>query len=194
MAETPIERALRIARAKGMNQTKFAREMGVLPQHVTNWKKRGMPPEHYRQAAKVVGITIDELLSEAPLEYAIQADRPPPSRVAEPAFRWATEQIPDSPGAVTHAARLAVEFLRHHAEALSASDRRMVATLLASYVGDDDAGEQQLAAISGILGNAAGKPPREYGGSPSGPSGRTFGEEGIDEESRPRKTTGRRKK
>lgn len=66
MAETPISRALRLARAKGMNQTEFAVEMGVLPQHVTNWKKRGMPPEHHRQAAKVVGITIDELLGETP--------------------------------------------------------------------------------------------------------------------------------
>jgi len=194
MAETPIERALRLARAKGMNQTKFAEKMGVLPQHVTNWKKRGMPPEHYRQAAQVVGITIDALLSDAPHEYVVQANRAPPPRVEEPALRWATEQIPDSPGAVAHAARLAVEFLRHHAEALSASDRRMVATLLASYVGNDDAGEQQLEAISGILGNAADKPRQlEYDGSPSGPSGRTFGE-GANEESRPRKSTGRRKK
>lgn len=74
MAETPISRALRLARAKGMNQTEFAVAMGVLPQHVTNWKKRGMPPEHHRQAAKVVGITVDELLDERP---SVQAGTEP---------------------------------------------------------------------------------------------------------------------
>ncbi len=124
----------------------------------------------------------------------VEQQAAPLSARAENAARWIYEDASDNaPDAVAHAARLAVEFLRHHAEALSASDRRMVATLLASYVGDDDAGEQQLEAISGILGNAAGKPPREYDGSPSGPSGRTFGE-GADEVSRPRKATGRRKK
>lgn len=64
----PIDRAL--ARAKerhGWNQVKFASELSkygrvVVPQDITNWKKRGMPPEHHETVAKMLGWSVDELL------------------------------------------------------------------------------------------------------------------------------------
>jgi transcriptional regulator with XRE-family HTH domain len=61
-ADRPIDRVLEMARAKGMNQVKFAEKMHVAPQHVTNWKSRGMPPEHLPKAADVLGCRVDDLL------------------------------------------------------------------------------------------------------------------------------------
>lgn len=58
----PIDRALRRAREKGMNQSLFAERLGVEPQHITNWKRRGMPPEWHARVAQVLGYTVDELL------------------------------------------------------------------------------------------------------------------------------------
>jgi transcriptional regulator with XRE-family HTH domain len=67
-AESTIERALRIARErKGWNQARFAAELNklglaALPQHITNWKRRGLPPEHHAAVAQALGISVDELL------------------------------------------------------------------------------------------------------------------------------------
>jgi len=58
----PIDRALARAKELGMNQVEFAAAMDTLPQHVTNWKRRGMPPEHHARAAKVLHWTIEQLL------------------------------------------------------------------------------------------------------------------------------------
>lgn len=153
---------------------------------ISEWKRTGrVAKKHIPTLAAVTGTQERWWLTDAapvpptPEWMATEQDAPAPSSSAKGAARWMEESIPDSPGAVAYAARLAVEFLRHHAEALSASDRRMVASLLASYVGDDDAGERQLEAIAGLIGSTEGKrspPPNEYDGSPSGPGGRTFGE------------------
>lgn len=75
VTETPIDRAIRWANELGMNQSQFAAAMGVTPQDVTNWKRRGMPPEHHALASVVVKHTIDELVGlsaaeNAPPEYA----------------------------------------------------------------------------------------------------------------------------
>jgi hypothetical protein len=75
---TPIDRALAWARDKGMNQSAFARKMRVSPQDVTNWKARGMPPEHHARAAEVTGHTIDELVRGLAVSGA-QAPAPPPA-------------------------------------------------------------------------------------------------------------------
>lgn len=45
-----------------------------------------------------------------------------------------------------------VAMLRRRAQSVSASDRRMVARLIASYIEDDDASESQLEAIRRLLG------------------------------------------
>lgn len=73
-SERVIDRALRLAKQRRqLNQSQFAKKMGVLPQHVTNWKRRGpdMPPEHYVNAADVIGCTVDELLGR--IQYRLNA-------------------------------------------------------------------------------------------------------------------------
>ena len=58
-----IDRALKLAKAKGMNQTAFGKAMDdATPATITNWKARDMPPERYEKAAAVLGVTVDELL------------------------------------------------------------------------------------------------------------------------------------
>ncbi|KAA0911858.1 helix-turn-helix domain-containing protein [Pusillimonas sp. ANT_WB101] len=49
-----------------MNQSAFAARLGVLPQHVTNWKSRGLPAEQYQPIAEALGRSIDELLGRTP--------------------------------------------------------------------------------------------------------------------------------
>ena len=51
---TPIQRALDRALELGMNQSQFASALGVDPQHITNWKRRGMPAERHAAVAKLL--------------------------------------------------------------------------------------------------------------------------------------------
>lgn len=81
--DTPIVRALRMAKAKGWNQSQFAAQLGVLPQDVTNWKARGMPPEWHEPVATKLGCSVDELLGRG---------RPTPP--TNPASRWPFDTIP----------------------------------------------------------------------------------------------------
>jgi len=61
-----IDRALKLAKERGMNQTAFGKAMGdVTPATITNWKARDMPPERHEKAAAVLGVTVDELLGKA---------------------------------------------------------------------------------------------------------------------------------
>lgn len=64
-----IRTALRLAMDRhSWNQSEFARELalasgkGIKPQDVTNWKKRGMPPEHLEVVSHVLNCSVDELL------------------------------------------------------------------------------------------------------------------------------------
>ncbi|PZQ77968.1 MAG: XRE family transcriptional regulator [Variovorax paradoxus] len=60
----PIDIALELARReKGWNQTQFATEIGASSADISNWKKRGMPPEWHKSAAVAIGVTVDRLLS-----------------------------------------------------------------------------------------------------------------------------------
>jgi transcriptional regulator with XRE-family HTH domain len=61
--ERPIDVVLRLADAKGWTQSRLAKEMGVLNQHITNWKARGMPADQYEKAADVLDCSVDMLLS-----------------------------------------------------------------------------------------------------------------------------------
>lgn len=60
--QTPIQRALAWARAAGMNQTQFGAALGVTPQDITNWKRRGMPPEYWVPTVRLLGHGLDELV------------------------------------------------------------------------------------------------------------------------------------
>lgn len=66
MNTTVINRALRWAKEQGMNQSALAARLGVLPQHVTNWKTRGLPAEQYQPIAEALGRSVDELLGRTP--------------------------------------------------------------------------------------------------------------------------------
>lgn len=57
-----------------MNQSALARKMNVSPQDITNWKKRGMPPEHHQAAAQAVNRSVDELLGAATPAQPAQAN------------------------------------------------------------------------------------------------------------------------
>ena len=61
----PIDNLLRFARARQLNQSRLAELMDVLPQHITNWKDRGLPPGQFVRAARAVGITVEQLLEGA---------------------------------------------------------------------------------------------------------------------------------
>lgn len=66
----PIDRALKRAEDKGYNQSAFAVLMDTDPQTITNWKRRGMPPEHHEKAAEVLDWTVDELLGRKQMSIA----------------------------------------------------------------------------------------------------------------------------
>lgn len=66
-------RALQLAKANGWNQAEFGRRLGVEKNNVTNWLARSMPAAVQIKAAKVLGVTVEELNSGKPLER--HADR-----------------------------------------------------------------------------------------------------------------------
>ena len=85
----PIDRALRMAKARGWNQSRFALELSlsskenVSPQQVHNWIKRGMPPEWHEPVSNLLECSVDELLGRK---------RPPPPPGS--AARWPFPNIP----------------------------------------------------------------------------------------------------
>jgi phage repressor protein C with HTH and peptisase S24 domain len=64
--ERPIDRLLRLAKEHGLNQTQLSAELGTTSAAISNWKARGMPAEWHEKAAKILGITVDELLNGGP--------------------------------------------------------------------------------------------------------------------------------
>lgn len=65
MKKRPIDIALEKTQDKGWNQTELANRLGVLPQHVSNWIKRGLPTDKYAAVADVLGCSVDELLGRS---------------------------------------------------------------------------------------------------------------------------------
>lgn len=74
MEERPIDRVLRLAAAKGLNQTELATEMGTTSAALSNWKTRGMPADKYQAAADALGVTVDKILGRC-------VERPEPVEV-----------------------------------------------------------------------------------------------------------------
>jgi transcriptional regulator with XRE-family HTH domain len=54
--------------AKKFTKAEVARRMNVLPQHVTNWLRRGVPPKVLPQIAELCEISTDDYLVEAGLK------------------------------------------------------------------------------------------------------------------------------
>lgn len=83
MVDAVTERALRLAKDKGWNQSEFAEAIGADKQHITNWKKRGFPPARYARTAEVLGVSVEELITgKKPATQVTSA-----SRIAEPTTR-----------------------------------------------------------------------------------------------------------
>jgi phage repressor protein C with HTH and peptisase S24 domain len=62
MGERVIDRALRMAAERGWDQSEFARQIGEVPQAITNWKARGMPAGKQGKVASALGCSVDALL------------------------------------------------------------------------------------------------------------------------------------
>lgn len=91
MPTRPIDRALEWMRERGWKQADLARELRVPTQTITNWKARGMPPEHHATIAALFRRSVDELLGTS---------RPGPDLVVTTAA---------GPGAVVEAKRFPAE-------------------------------------------------------------------------------------
>ena len=61
-SERPIDIALRLAKARGWNQTEFAAALGVTSAVISNWKSRGMPADQHMAVAAVFGVSVDQLV------------------------------------------------------------------------------------------------------------------------------------
>lgn len=57
---TAIDRAI----AAAGTQADLARALGVLPQHLTNWRKRGIPADRCPDIERVTGLRCEELRPE----------------------------------------------------------------------------------------------------------------------------------
>lgn len=64
-----------------LNQSQLAVLLGVDPQTITNWKRRGMPADKHELAADKLGITVDQLLGRAAL---LRSNEPKPRRYSYP--------------------------------------------------------------------------------------------------------------
>lgn len=58
----PVLEWLKEHRADGWNQSKLAVALNVGPQHITNWKRRGIPYAELPNVCEIIGMSIDEYL------------------------------------------------------------------------------------------------------------------------------------
>lgn len=62
MTQRVIDRALALAKEKGLNQRQFGELLGAASANVTNWKVRDLPSNLHAKAAEVLGVTVDQLV------------------------------------------------------------------------------------------------------------------------------------
>jgi len=79
-----IDKALALAKERGMNQSQFAEAVGVAPANVTNWKARDLPPSMLSKVAAVLGTTVDGLIGSAKIDTPPQAPGRWPLRSVSP--------------------------------------------------------------------------------------------------------------
>lgn len=65
MTTRPIDRALRWAKEDGLNQSDLAKRLSVLPQDISNWKKRDLPSDKYLDVAEALNRSLDDLLGRS---------------------------------------------------------------------------------------------------------------------------------
>lgn len=126
MADQVIDRALKIAKERhGWNQPEFAQRIGAEKQHITNWKKRGMPPARHAKVAEVLGISVDELLGKKPRQQVITTQQ-----VKEPTVMAYNIQV-------SRAAMLFAAEFEKLTPALQSQLQSMVHTMVAELVRQD---------------------------------------------------------
>lgn len=99
MNETVFDRMIRKANEREWSQSDLAIRLGVSPQNVTNWKRRGVPPEQYVRLADVLDCSLDDLLGRT--KYIGRESLPP--------VRWPYQEIDEGKFrdlAPNHAAKL----------------------------------------------------------------------------------------
>lgn len=72
MTETVFARMMRWSTDFGWNQSELASRLGLLPQHISNWKRRGVPSDRLADISQLLKRSIEELLgitSESPAHY-----------------------------------------------------------------------------------------------------------------------------
>lgn len=63
MKESIFERMTRWGADRGWNQSEIAVNLGLSsPQQISNWKRRGVPPEWHAPIARLFGRSVDELM------------------------------------------------------------------------------------------------------------------------------------
>ena len=76
MKESIFERMARWGAARGWNQSEIAANLGLSsPQQISNWKRRGVPPEWHAPIARLFGRSVDELMglsAETPADDLLQ--------------------------------------------------------------------------------------------------------------------------
>jgi transcriptional regulator with XRE-family HTH domain len=83
MKDQVTERALKIAKERfGWNQARFAKALDVEKQHVTNWLARRMPADRYATVARVLEISVEELISGEPANS--YSERAGAANISEP--------------------------------------------------------------------------------------------------------------
>lgn len=85
MKDQVTERALKIAKDRfGWNQRQFAEKLGADKQHITNWLARGMPSSRHMPVAKLLKMSVEELLTGEHAENV--GDLIAAARISEPSF------------------------------------------------------------------------------------------------------------
>ena len=89
MSDTVFDRVIRKAGERDWSQKDLADRIGVAPQNVTNWKRRGVPPDQYVTIADALGCSLDELLGRTKYVGVGQpsAGRWPYDKIDEERFR-----------------------------------------------------------------------------------------------------------
>lgn len=94
MDETVFDRVIRKASERDWSQKELADRIGVAPQNVTNWKRRGVPPDQYVVIADTLDCSLDDLLGRTKYVGAgqLRAGRWPYPSIDEAKFRAIKER------------------------------------------------------------------------------------------------------
>lgn len=60
--QATMKRIDALLRERGISAAEFARRLGVLSAHVSNWRRRGIPTDRLPRVADVLGVSVDTVL------------------------------------------------------------------------------------------------------------------------------------